>query len=554
MEDFSPNHVLRQLHVKYGVSPYFKVSVEPNPFIPGANSITISPSGLGLPDRSYYYTRQDDPIQKAYKQLIRDVVVYLSVTRIEAEKFGEDMFYYEKRIAEITPHSYEMLNPVNTHNSIKLSELKITAASLPLQDILTALFPESNVTEETEVIVTSPSYLTKVSQITATTDRAIFNSYVIWTLVRKYLPYLSSQFTLTVDSFHSELLGVQHSIPRWEKCSRFVKQCMGLAVESALESQNPIRNKTKTEITNIFQEVSKAVQTRLKEYKISSELKQYLQRKISKLKLQIGLPDLIRKDYLKNYYSKLIILKTNLFESFKNSLSFKRKIEEQLLIAPHSQDKLVFHATYYSTQVSYSAALNTVIVPRAMLTEFIYEDDYPSSILYGRLGVQIANAILSSVLPFDSAWNANSRLLSHYHSIVNESHQSVDSTRSCLTNFVLAHELGLSENSAELTSLSVLKHSSSINIAHQALENYLKDRSHMHQPSLEKLEDSALFFLSYAQTECSRNTKQQELYDSLVNYQLPPKSQLEVAWHQIPEFQTSLECSISKNERCSDIF
>lgn len=135
------------------------------------------------------------------------------------------------------------------------------------------------------------------------------------------------------------------------------------------------------------------------------------------------------------------------------------------------------------------------------------------------MGVQIANAILSSVLPYDSAWSANSRLLSPYHAIVNESHQSVNKTRSCLANFVLAHELGLLENSAELTSLSVLKHVSTVNIAYQvssidnhviafywyffivlkALGNYLKDRSHMHQPSLEKLEDLALFFLSYAQ-------------------------------------------------------
>lgn len=56
---------------------------------------------------------------------------------------------------------------------------------------------------------------------------------------------------------------------------------MGLAVESALESQNPIRNKTRTVITNIFQEVNKAVQTRLKQYKISSELNQYLLKKVN---------------------------------------------------------------------------------------------------------------------------------------------------------------------------------------------------------------------------------------------------------------------------------
>lgn len=70
-----------------------------------------------------------------------------------------------------------------------------------------AMYPQSNVTEETEVIVTSPEYLTRVSQIVATTDRTTMNSYIMWTFVRKYLPYLSSKFVSAVNSFEKELFG-----------------------------------------------------------------------------------------------------------------------------------------------------------------------------------------------------------------------------------------------------------------------------------------------------------------------------------------------------------
>lgn len=61
-EDFDPNFLLRELHVKYGATPYFEISVQPNPLFPGHSSISISPSGLGLPDRKYYYGPQDDPV------------------------------------------------------------------------------------------------------------------------------------------------------------------------------------------------------------------------------------------------------------------------------------------------------------------------------------------------------------------------------------------------------------------------------------------------------------------------------------------------------------
>lgn len=69
------------------------------------------------------------------------------------------------------------------------------------------MHPESNVTEETEVIVTSPQYLIEVSHIVASSDRVVLNSYLIWTLVKNYLPYLSSQFATVIDTFNSEVLG-----------------------------------------------------------------------------------------------------------------------------------------------------------------------------------------------------------------------------------------------------------------------------------------------------------------------------------------------------------
>lgn len=68
-EDFDPNFLLKELHVKYGATPYFQISVIPNPLFPGHSSISISPAGLGLPDRKYYYGEQDDPVSIECKTL-----------------------------------------------------------------------------------------------------------------------------------------------------------------------------------------------------------------------------------------------------------------------------------------------------------------------------------------------------------------------------------------------------------------------------------------------------------------------------------------------------
>lgn len=62
---FDKNELLETLHTKYGISPYFQIAVEPNPNMPGKHAIRISPSGLGLPDREYYYREEDDRVSSS---------------------------------------------------------------------------------------------------------------------------------------------------------------------------------------------------------------------------------------------------------------------------------------------------------------------------------------------------------------------------------------------------------------------------------------------------------------------------------------------------------
>lgn len=52
-----------------------------------------------------------------------------------------------------------------------------------------------NIDDDTEVLVTSVFYISKISNIVATIDRKALNNYVLWSLVKQYLPYLSQSFT-----------------------------------------------------------------------------------------------------------------------------------------------------------------------------------------------------------------------------------------------------------------------------------------------------------------------------------------------------------------------
>lgn len=69
------------------------------------------------------------------------------------------------------------------------------------------MYPDVSLSENTEVIVTSLEYLSQLAQIISSTDRRTMNGYLIWTLVREYLPFLSDNYTAAMDSFNNELFG-----------------------------------------------------------------------------------------------------------------------------------------------------------------------------------------------------------------------------------------------------------------------------------------------------------------------------------------------------------
>ncbi|KAK6631079.1 hypothetical protein RUM43_014175 [Polyplax serrata] len=202
--DFSKTLV--KLYEVYGVTPFFSVSVVPDPRNATRNIIEISASDLGLPDRSYYYREKTDKISSSYCRYMKDVARHLGATSIDANSFSDDMFYFERRLAEAMLYTTDV-EDVRKHQIFTIDTLKILAPSIPLHEILDALFSKSNVNDDTEVLLPSLAYLTKISNIIATTDRSALNNFVIWNLVKKYLPYLSQNFRDIYSVYNKEMTG-----------------------------------------------------------------------------------------------------------------------------------------------------------------------------------------------------------------------------------------------------------------------------------------------------------------------------------------------------------
>nr|CAH7760421.1 unnamed protein product [Callosobruchus chinensis] len=421
----------------------------------------------------------------------------MSTARNDATKFGNDIFSYEKRIAEITPDRVTLQNPIATYNMISLSELRETNL-IKFYDILLSMYKDSQITDQTEVIVTSIEYLHQVAQIISTTDRKTMNGYLIWTLVREYVPFLSEKYTSVLQTFYSKLYGIEQPMERWEYCAGLTNRFMGLAVNNYREQYDSLTEETAQIVNTTFDSIVAVVRNKIKTDKITHGLHEHLSAKLSNLRLQIGVPKAYSdQKFLKTYYSKFKIIKHNFFANMKSAMEFQKKVEEKRLTKSPPEETILGYALAEIPKVVYSATDHAVVVPRILVREPIFEINFPRSIIYGRLGQEISEAVISSILPYGSLWTAEKKILSPFHRIVDDSFKSVEPTRNCLSKFIMETGNDISDIFANETALTTIIHLLALDALSLSLEK---------------------------STQCSESTRQKQFYDIITKFEMDQKS------------------------------
>nr|CAD7585853.1 unnamed protein product [Timema genevievae] len=600
---------LVKLHSQYGVSPFFKISVVPDPDNPERGVIKVSPAGLGLPDRSYYYRRPDSQVEASYKRYLKDAVQKLGATSTEAATFSEEIYHFEKRIAEVTPEWSALQNPLTSYTKISIGEFENKASSIPLHDIIMAKYPTAKIDDTTEVLIPSDNYLTHISSIITTSDRGNLNNYMMWNFAMAYLPYLSQDYRDIVNLYRKELTGIQEPPQRWEICVDTTQKYLGFSLAALHERGVPFdtRQEDQAVVNSMFENIKDAAKNSIqKSGWLDSKLQQYtlekrlvcesgqlgttiwarptgrqtnwapdqlgarptgrqanwapgqlgaktpsclgaqlslrpvrarpvgrarlaaprwrrpvvLDRLLNSLALQVGYPPSIQAElYLDSYYKEMYVQKNNFFQNILYGVAFLQATEMSKLLAPAEEHRWIAVMAGVDA-VSYIPEANKVVVPYRLLMSPFFHRHYPLSILYGTLGMQVASAVVSSILPWNVLLNPSGRLLSQDNPIVNQSLRAARWPRRFIAERIVKNQA--TEHVANQTALqtvidiSALKQAYNLANAPVVLSQTTKDGEievrisalvqavnrlpHTHQPALEQLENDALFFLSYAQT------------------------------------------------------
>ncbi|XP_042863912.1 endothelin-converting enzyme 2-like [Penaeus japonicus] len=405
--------VLTRLHAEFGVSPFFKVTVVPDPRREAHNIIKLVPSGFSLPHRSYYDRMPNNPVEQAYKQYIKDTVKLFDASGPDALEFAALLYHYESRIAEITPSESVLRDPLSSNHLISIGELSQIARSVPWLDLLRNIFPNSKLDHRTDVLVVSREYFSDLSELISTTDRSLLNNYLIFSFVTAFMPYLSADNKRVLDLYHREFTGIQEPMERWEFCIQTTNQFFSFGLGSLYErSPGRLRHRQRNDyvLHKIFNQIRYTFANNLANSRwYPLEVKAQLTTKLNNMTLAVGYPNrLLDLGVINAYYEDYTIFIKDFFQNLQDSIRNAQRQLEMKLIEPMPESKWMDALS--EEAVSFIHEANKIVIPPHLLNPPLFHRNYPMAMLYGSLGVQIARAMLRAVDSVGLAWNSRGQL------------------------------------------------------------------------------------------------------------------------------------------------
>ena len=271
---------------------------------------------------------------------------------------------------------------------------------------------------------------------------------------------------------------------------------------------------------------------------------------------RIGTPDFLTdRAYLKLMYSKLLVQKTDFFQNIQYGVLFNRKRQESALVSPAEESKWL-HFLLDERNVGYSEAANKVVIPELMLRPPFFHPGYPNAANLGGLGVRIAEAVIEGVVGYGLLFDADGYL--------QFPPSKVENSNSSSANFVagdfLQRPLKAWERSTKCLSrayselgvdtpdfLRKCRRKSALDVSalkqtFVSLEDMLELEKGVLLPAMETSDPQSVFFLSYAQSLCSKRTIQQRDMDRTVGKSLLDEESLKGVLSQMPQFRHYYFC------------
>jgi putative endopeptidase len=370
------------------------------------NSVTLVPSGLGLPDQDYYISEDKDSKEKRakYQLHLTRMLQFIGESPEKAKQSAVAILALETELSKPRFNRVESRDSRLQYNPMTVAELQKLTPAIKWETYLTSI----GLAKLDTIVVMQPKYMKALQTVFTQNKVEQWKEYLKWDLLNSFSSQLSTDIEAANFDFYSKTLrGAIKQLPREEKALQVVNNSIGEAL-GKLYVEKVFPAEAKAKAVDMIHNVILAYQNRINNLTwMSAATKVKAIEKLNKITIKVGYPDKWKD------YSALEIKSVADGGSYlQNSINiskwnFKKGIEK--LNKP--VDKTEWGMSPQTVNAYYNPSYNEIVFPAAILQPPFYNYQADEAVNYGGIGAVIGHEISHGFDDSGARYNAEGNLV-----------------------------------------------------------------------------------------------------------------------------------------------
>jgi putative endopeptidase len=367
---------------RVGVATPFSFGVGQDQGNSSRYAVTVSQSGLGLPDRDLYLVdnERNATIRQAYTTYL-ETLLRLGGNADPAGA-ARRVLAFETAMARLHWDRTRNRDRNATYNPTALPDLQARTPGFQWATYLSA----AGLPRIDSVIVRQPDYFNAIDQLLAATPVEDVKTYLSARLLDDAAAYLSRDFRMARFAFRGRVLsGQEQERPRWQLGVSAVESALGEAV-GKLYVQRHFSPESKARMEELVANLMVAYREAIDELEwMSPATRAQAQDKLRQFSVKIAYPDEWED------YSALEIRPDDLLGNLRRATAFNYAEMIGRLGGP--VDRTQWGMTPQTVNAYYNAVNNEIVFPAAILQPPFFDLNADDAVNYGAIGAVIGHEI-----------------------------------------------------------------------------------------------------------------------------------------------------------------
>jgi putative endopeptidase len=359
----------------------FGLRISPDDENSSINIVHLTQTGLGLPDRDYYFKSDSSSIgiQNAYKTYLTTLFELTGTAKTEAQSASATVYAIEKQLAESHKTRIERRVVKENYHKLSVAEIEKKNKNLGLKSILDDLGLKAD-----SIDVRQPAYYDQLNNMMTSISLADWKTYLKAHTLVSYADILSTPFENAAFEYSKVVSGQSKQLTRAQQMVQKVDRQLGFDL-GQLYVKRYFNEAAKQRVLDLVNNLQKSFENRIDQLDwMSDSTKVQAKEKLYAINKKIGYPDVWREYPVSISRDKY----------FENVLALKQdESRYQLAKFNKAPNKDEWGTTPSTVTAYYNPSLNEIVFPAGIL-QFPYFDLYADdAINYGGIGMVIGHEL-----------------------------------------------------------------------------------------------------------------------------------------------------------------